>query len=265
LKENTTDMNLKLLIFGVFTAWVVLCTRWYVCEIQQSCYEPDRFESLPETVAKPVAETLSVANEPVPRAPKADVQKKQEKKPVVVKTEPAAAKSLKKTAVPQAKTAKTVVKQIKQTEEEMVAKPSNLIAKGGAPYVSSAKTAASKSTRQILVEKGKNKLTISYPQQYTEKAELAATSSYIDDLVRQWKKNGGKITVTGHTDFIGSADANYEVGMERAQNIRNILKSKGVPASRITCISEGEDMPRASNDTPYGRFQNRRVEIVIKK
>lgn len=265
MKENTTDMNLKLLIFGVFTAWVVLCTKWYVCEIQQSCYEPDRFESFPGTVAKPVAETLSVANEPVPQAPKADVQKKQEKRPEVNKPEPAAVKSVKKTAVPEAKTARTVVKQIKQAEEEMVAKPSNLIAKGGAPYVSSTKTAANKSTRQILVEKAKNKLTISYPQQYTEKAELAAVSSYIDDLVKQWKKTGGKFTVTGHTDFIGSADANYEVGMERAQNIRNILKSKGVPASRITCISEGEDMPRASNDTPYGRFQNRRVEIVIKK
>ncbi|MEO0007407.1 MAG: hypothetical protein RJA20_1603 [Bacteroidota bacterium] len=255
-------MNLKLLIFGVFTAWVVLCTRWYVCEIQQSCYEPDRFESLPETVSRPVAETLSVANEPVPQAPKADVQKKPEKRPEVNKPEPAAVKSVKKTAVPEAKSADTAVK---QTGKETVAKPSNLTAKGGSPFVPATKTAAKKSTRQILVEKEKNKLTVSYPQQYTEKAELAAVSSYIDELVRQWKKTGGKITVTGHTDFIGSADANYEVGMERAQNIRNILKSKGVPASRITCISEGEDMPRASNDTPYGRFQNRRVEIVIKK
>jgi outer membrane protein OmpA-like peptidoglycan-associated protein len=262
IEKNTADMNLKLLIFGVFTAWVVLCTRWYVCEIQQSCYEPDRFESLPETVSRPVAETLSVANEPVPQAPKADVQKKPEKRPEVNKPEPAAVKSVKKTAVPEAKSADTAVK---QTGKETVAKPSNLTAKGGSPFVPATKTAAKKSTRQILVEKEKNKLTVSYPQQYTEKAELAAVSSYIDELVRQWKKTGGKITVTGHTDFIGSADANYEVGMERAQNIRNILKSKGVPASRITCISEGEDMPRASNDTPYGRFQNRRVEIVIKK
>ena len=258
-------MNLKLLIFGVFTAWIVLCTKWYVCEIQQSCYEDSRFEKVANTIDAPVSQPLAIASEPAPRAPEKPVQNKVEKKPEVVKT---ASKSVNKdnnSDKPKKKPVKVAAKQRSALAAEPVAESSGLTAKGGTRLVSGPKTVTGKSTRKVSVEKGKNRLTICFPQQYTEKLLRTATDEDLSELARQWKKSGGKITVTGHTDFVGSAEANYEVGMERALNVRDILKSKGVPASKITCTSEGEDMPRASNDTPYGRFQNRRVEVVIKK
>lgn len=258
-------MNLKLLIFGVFTAWIVLCTKWYVCEIQQSCYEDSRFEKVAKTIDTPVSQPLAVASEPAPRAPEKPVQKKVEKKPEAAKTVSKTVKNDKKTTVVQNKPAKVAPEPRIAPAIEPVAKKSGLTAKGGPPLVSGTKTVTGKSTRQVSVEKGKNRLTICFPQQFTEKSLLTATEDDLSELARQWKKTGGKIIVTGHTDFVGSAEANYEVGMERALNVRDILKSKGVPASKITCTSEGEDMPRASNDTPYGRFQNRRVEVVIKK
>lgn len=258
-------MNLKLLIFGVFTAWIVLCTKWYVCEIQQSCYEDSRFEKVAKTIDTPVSQPLAVASELAPLAPEKPVQKKVEIKPEAVKTVSKAVKTDKKNTVTQKRPAKVAPEPRTAPTSEPVAKKSGLTAKGGTPLVSGAKTVAGKSTRQVSVEKGKNRLTICFPQQFTEKSLVTATEDDLSELARQWKKTGGKIMVTGHTDFVGSAEANYEVGMERALNVRDILKSKGVPASKITCTSEGEDMPRASNDTPYGRFQNRRVEVVIKK
>lgn len=258
-------MNLKLLILGVFTAWIVLCTKWYVCEIQQSCYEDTQFETVARTSVEPATQPLAVAADPIPSTPQVTVPKKVEKKPEVVKTVKKVVKSEKTNTVSQKSTAKSTSKKSPATTAKPEVRNPNLTAKGGTSVVSATKTTSSKSTRQVLVEKGKNRLTICFPQQYTEKSLRTATDSYLDELARQWKKTGGKIVVTGHTDFVGSADANYEVGMERAQNIRDMLKSRGIPASKITCTSEGEDMPRADNDTPYGRFQNRRVEVVIKK
>lgn len=258
-------MNLKLLIFGVFTAWIVLCTKWYVCEIQHSCYEDNPVETVSRPASEPVTRQLAVASDPAVVKPVPSVSKAEEKKPEVIKSQPKTVKIANKTAVPEKKKPVKTDRQGKVVKAEPVAKSSNLTAKGGLSGTVTAKSPTSKSTRQILVETGRNKLTVCYPQQYTEKSVRSATDNYLSDLVKQWKKTGGKIYVTGHTDFVGSADANYEVGMERAQNIRDILRSKGVPASRITCTSEGEDLPRASNDTPLGRFQNRRVEVVIKK
>ena len=258
-------MNLKLLIFGVFTAWIVLCTKWYVCEIQHSCYEENPAESVSRSLPAPVTQQLAVASEPAVVKSATEVRKTDEKKPEVVKSQPKAAKISKNIVVSEKKQPVKSARQEKAVQSEPVSKSSNLTAKGGSTGTVTAKSSTRNSTRQIMVETGRNKLTVCYPQQYTEKSVKSSTDSYISDLVRQWKKTGGKIYVTGHTDFVGSADANYEVGMERAQNIRDILRSKGVPASRITCTSEGEDMPRASNDTPLGRFQNRRVEVVIKK
>ena len=222
-------------------------------------------ETVSRPAPEPVTPQLAVASDPAVVKPVPSVPKADEKKPEVIKSQPKTVKIANKTAVPEKKKPVKTDRQGKVVNAEPVAKSSNLTAKGGLSGTVTAKSPTSKSTRQILVETGRNKLTVCYPQQYTEKSVRSATDNYLSDLVKQWKKTGGKIYVTGHTDFVGSADANYEVGIERAQNIRDILRSKGVPASRITCTSEGEDMPRASNDTPLGRFQNRRVEVVIKK
>lgn len=261
-------MNLKLLIFGVFTAWIVFCTKWYVCEIQHSCYEGNTVETVSgtsETVRPAVSEPLALASDPATVSRKTEVKRTEQPPATAPKPKQAVSTpSVKKSVAPT--TARKVVAGPKTVREvEPVAISSNLTAKGGSPVISKENKSASKSTRQILVESGKNKLTICYPQQYTARDEVKATERYLTDLVAQWKKNGGRIVITGHTDFVGSSDSNYEVGLERAESIRDILENKGVPASKIRCISEGEDLPRATNDTPYGRFQNRRVEVVIKR
>ncbi|OSQ53304.1 OmpA family protein [Marivita geojedonensis] len=71
------------------------------------------------------------------------------------------------------------------------------------------------------------------------------------------------VQVIGHTDNTGEAGYNLNLSRQRAQSVANILMSEGVPSFRIQSIGRGEDQPIASNLTPEGRAQNRRVEIVI--
>jgi outer membrane protein OmpA-like peptidoglycan-associated protein len=67
--------------------------------------------------------------------------------------------------------------------------------------------------------------------------------------------------VQGHTDSIGSAEANRILGKGRAQAVVDYLVSKGVDRSVLTAVGFGPDHPVFSNSTVYGRAQNRRVQI----
>jgi outer membrane protein OmpA-like peptidoglycan-associated protein len=71
------------------------------------------------------------------------------------------------------------------------------------------------------------------------------------------------VQVVGHTDNTGDASFNFDLSQRRAQSVASVLLSEGVPSFRIQSIGRGEDQPIASNLTPEGRAQNRRVEIVI--
>lgn len=71
------------------------------------------------------------------------------------------------------------------------------------------------------------------------------------------------VTVIGHTDNTGEAAYNQDLSARRASTVANVLISSGVPASRLRTIGRGEDAPVATNLTPEGRQQNRRVEIII--
>lgn len=71
------------------------------------------------------------------------------------------------------------------------------------------------------------------------------------------------VQVVGHTDNTGDAAYNFDLSQRRAAAVSSELIASGVPSRRIQTIGRGEDQPVASNLTPEGRAQNRRVEIVI--
>lgn len=71
------------------------------------------------------------------------------------------------------------------------------------------------------------------------------------------------VQVIGHTDNTGDASYNQGLSQRRAQSVTNVLLGQGVASYRLQTIGRGEDAPVASNLTPEGRAQNRRVEIVI--
>lgn len=70
--------------------------------------------------------------------------------------------------------------------------------------------------------------------------------------------------IIGHSDSLGSAEANGELSKQRAAEVLNYLSDNlNVAGGRLKQLFFGPDHPRADNSTPKGRAANRRVEIVI--
>lgn len=74
---------------------------------------------------------------------------------------------------------------------------------------------------------------------------------------------GLHLDVEGHTDSVGSDDYNMQLSQRRAEAVRNYFVEQGVPQDAIVAHGFGKTQPVASNDTPEGRQQNRRVELVL--
>jgi len=72
-----------------------------------------------------------------------------------------------------------------------------------------------------------------------------------------------KALLTGHTDDIGNEIANNNLGLERANVMKNILVELGINKSQISVYSKGELQPIADNTKKENRRLNRRVEIII--
>jgi len=71
------------------------------------------------------------------------------------------------------------------------------------------------------------------------------------------------VSIEGFTDSRGADDTNLKLSQDRANSVKDYLVSQGVRADKLRALGRGEANPVASNDTPEGRANNRRVEIVI--
>jgi outer membrane protein OmpA-like peptidoglycan-associated protein len=85
------------------------------------------------------------------------------------------------------------------------------------------------------------------------------------ELVQRLKAENRNVylEIQGHTDAVGDADYNEQLGEARAEAVRRFLSRDGIALNRMATISYGEEAPVAPNDTPEGRAQNRRVAIVV--
>ncbi len=71
------------------------------------------------------------------------------------------------------------------------------------------------------------------------------------------------VTLTGHTDNTGDVDANQRLSVDRANAVKAMLVSGGVPPDRISTAGYGQSRPIAANDTDEGRTRNRRIELTV--
>lgn len=71
------------------------------------------------------------------------------------------------------------------------------------------------------------------------------------------------VSVEGFTDSRGADDTNQKLSQDRANAVKDYLVSQGVKPEKLRSVGRGEANPVASNETPEGRANNRRVEIVI--
>ena len=106
------------------------------------------------------------------------------------------------------------------------------------------------------------------PLQFTSGSHsLSLTTSvveYIIELRSYLTENPNReILIIGHTDNVGDAEFNIELGRLRGYEARRLLVNNNIAPNRINVISEGEFSPIASNSDPDGRRLNRRVDIDI--
>ncbi len=94
------------------------------------------------------------------------------------------------------------------------------------------------------------------PESYPELDRLAG-------LMTQNSKM--QIEISGHTDNVGSDDANLKLSDDRSNAVAEYLVSLGIKAERIVHKGYGETKPLGTNDTDEGKQLNRRVEFTILK
>jgi OOP family OmpA-OmpF porin len=71
------------------------------------------------------------------------------------------------------------------------------------------------------------------------------------------------VEVLGHTDDVGDDAYNQDLSEQRANTVRDYLIATGADGSKMLAVGAGERMPIASNNTPEGRAENRRVEVLV--
>ena len=80
------------------------------------------------------------------------------------------------------------------------------------------------------------------------------------DIMETFKE--ATFEIVGHTDNVGSKEKNKQLSADRAAAVKNFLVENGISESRMTTSGMGDSKPVASNKTPEGRAQNRRIEFT---
>lgn len=91
-------------------------------------------------------------------------------------------------------------------------------------------------------------------------------NKYFEESTAYLYKNAqAKLTITGHTDALGTDAYNQSLGYKRALILQKYFTDNGLALKRISTESKGEEEPVADNKSDEGRAKNRRTVITIKK
>ena len=120
----------------------------------------------------------------------------------------------------------------------------------------------------VVITNTGDRLIVTLPQNITFATDSTVVQPGIRDDLQALANNvqvyaNSTLQIVGHTDSDGDAAYNQRLSEERAFVVSNILVANGVPQGRLQTIGRGESQPVATNLTPEGKAQNRRVDIVI--
>jgi outer membrane protein OmpA-like peptidoglycan-associated protein len=248
-------MNNKLLVLLLFMGWSFFSWRWYVCRIKGVC--PGKEMQL--TAAIPSAVPLISEATKAADAAANTVQSTADAAFTDGTSSAAAKPEAPATAAP---ATKPVPATTPKPDPKGSTKAAAEMAEGGdAPAATNAGSGAAED--HVSIEETADEAIIHFPYNSTRKVDNDEMGAYLTKLAKRLNGSGEKVLITGHTDGIGDAATNSDLALKRAQSIRAILIKKGVKANAITCRSFGERKPVASDDTPAGRYRNRRAVITV--
>lgn len=98
------------------------------------------------------------------------------------------------------------------------------------------------------------------------KAEIKPESQPVVEQIATLLKDNPdlKLSIEGHTDNVGTPQANKTLSEQRAKAVVAAVVAAGVDAARLSALGWGQEKPIADNRSEEGRAKNRRVEIVKK-
>ena len=99
----------------------------------------------------------------------------------------------------------------------------------------------------------------------TDSTDLTPTAAATLDKQAQWLSRypNYAFLVEGHADERGTREYNFSLSARRAQNVRDYLVSRGIPASRFRTVSYGKERPVAVCNDISCWSQNRRAVTVL--
>lgn len=98
---------------------------------------------------------------------------------------------------------------------------------------------------------------------------LIKNLSILDDDITKIKQyinsnETAMIYMTGHTCDQGTEKKNFDLGLKRAETVRDYMKANGISEEKIILDSKGSDDPKNSNNDDVDRMYNRRVNVLVK-
>jgi len=110
-----------------------------------------------------------------------------------------------------------------------------------------------------------DKIEILEPLAFDEgtQALLHESEPVLADVARILAENPSvRIRIEAHLDGSTDPEAAFSICSRRAENVKDALSALGVDAARMETAPKGSAEPIASNDSPWGRKVNRRIEFV---
>lgn len=112
----------------------------------------------------------------------------------------------------------------------------------------------------LLIEK----IVLNFHFEYNSVELDDETKKFLNDLATTLEGNENlSLSITGHTDNLGSAKFNQHLSLRRANAIKHFLTKRNIDPTRLTTDGKGLEEPIADNETDVGRAKNRRVELKI--
>jgi outer membrane protein OmpA-like peptidoglycan-associated protein len=115
----------------------------------------------------------------------------------------------------------------------------------------------------VEFKNAQDKLMAAHTAMEKGKHERAIRSAFdkLAEFLKTYPKRN--VLIEGHSDSFGNEDFNLKLSQQRADAVRDLLVAGGIALQRIRTKGYGAKFPIVDNDTPVGRQQNRRVEVLV--